>query len=756
MSTEEDRRNATVIEMLADLPSPDGPEVKPGFLPATATLSRALIDAHLTPAIRRQLAGGTCCAIIEVPGAGWVDPIRRALRRLGEWDHAVVRTGSERSSSRPDGGNDVVVETLARGGRVVGISHAPDRLLPSALVGAADVRLVIGTPSNPVIARVIRAATGRSPRALPDNLVAGLGFEDLCAAIRVGSTPASCVRRIKAATAARTGTDASLADVPLLTELHGYGEAMGWALDLVADLERWRRGEIAFDAIERCAVFASEPGLGKTTFCRSLAKTARLPIFVTSVADWFASSTGYLDGVIKQIDAIFSNAAAVAPAIVFLDEIDAVPNRAKMTDRAREWWTPMVTRLLTILDGAASGMAGRLIVIGATNHAENLDPGLIRPGRLSRVIHIGKPSPEDLAGILRQHLGADLSGTDLTEVARLGDGATGADAVGWIRSARRAARQAGRDMVLADLMAEVAPEIPRSPEDDLRIALHESGHAVTAHALGWEVQLVTLAVGAGGGARTVASAPGKHVFTRLQLEDQILVTLAGRAAEEVMCGTVSTASGGDNSDLALAANLLAAIHATYGLGTTLLHRASAEDAHALVQRDGKLQREVTDDLQRLYAQALGLVRDRRGQISSVAAALLRSRTLTAQAFGEALCSPPVALITSQAEGTHKQPDGPGRHCVPEGSARAPSDGQDRPGSPGPESKINHPGQETDHVKVHSAGCVVLPRSPFGQPRFLEPPDRGRLGFLLATSPGRGMLRTRSLGAGRGPAGGFEM
>jgi hypothetical protein len=163
--------------------------------------------------------------------------------------------------------------------------------------------------------------------------------------------------------------------------MHGMGEAMAWANRLLADLERWRAGEIPFEAIERHVVLASEPGLGKTTFARSLAKSARLPLVATSVGAWFSSSAGYLDSVVKAIDGAFARAAASAPAILFLDELDALPSREALGPREGSWWTPVIGHMLTTLDGAISGVAGRLIIVGATNYAQKLDPALIRPGR---------------------------------------------------------------------------------------------------------------------------------------------------------------------------------------------------------------------------------------------------------------------------------------------------------------------------------------------------------------------------------------
>src|SRR5690606_1407279 len=139
--------------------------------------------------------------------------------------------------------------------------------------------------------------------------------------------------------------------------------------------------------------------LFKTTFAKSLAKSTGLPLTATSVGEWFSNSAGHLDSVIKEVDRIFQSALSAAPSILFLDEIDAIPDRRTLDARGRDWWLPVVTHILTKLDGVTSGGVGNLIVMGATNHPERIDPALIRPGRLSKVIEIGLPSPDDLKGI---------------------------------------------------------------------------------------------------------------------------------------------------------------------------------------------------------------------------------------------------------------------------------------------------------------------------------------------------------------------
>ncbi|BCM81583.1 AAA family ATPase [Methylobacterium indicum] len=211
-----------------------------------------------------------------------------------------------------------------------------------------------------------------------------------------------------------------------------------------------------------------------------MAKAARIPLVATSVTGWFTGSNGYLDGVLKAFEGKLALAAAQAPALLFLDEVDAIPSRDGLSARGRDWWTPVITGVLAALDSTTSGDASRLIVVGATNHLSALDPAMIRPGRPFPPIEITRPSAEDLASILRQHLGADLPGEDLMPVVMLGTGATGAEAVGWIKAARSAARVEGRRMTVADLARSVSSEEDRTPEELAVCARHEAAHAVAA------------------------------------------------------------------------------------------------------------------------------------------------------------------------------------------------------------------------------------------------------------------------------------
>lgn len=595
---------------------------------AIETLATFSLEATLKRGMLRRIAKARSFAmVVEVPSSEWIVPVRTACNALASWDEIISRSGSNKTEDRPDKGNDRVATMLARGHRVLGVSQACDRYLPSALVQAADVRVRVQAPTDAVIARVIRAATGGSV-PLPPGIAQGLNFSTLCSAVRTGTTARSCVDRIVAAREATVLVDSSVASAPDFETLAGYGEAHSWGIRLLSGIEAWRSRDATFPR-DRNVVLASEPGLGKTTYVRALAKAARLPLVSTSVSSWFTQSNGYLDGVLKCIDELFFGARS-RPRIIFIDELEGVPNRAALTDRAKEWWTPVVGSLLLHIENLYSDPDAMVCVLGATNFEDRLDAALVRPGRLNRVIRIEKPSAKDLAAILRQHLGKDLPALDLEQIAELGAGATGAQAAAWVERARDAARENRRVLASSDILDVVVPHDDRSPEAIWRSAVHEAAHAVSMELLGvGKVQRVDVINRNGTGGLTNALSHLGTMPTRDGLERLVITYLAGRAAETVFLGETSAGSGGSAvSDLGRATSTVVSIHASLGLGKGLAYRGHGDGfSEALLRFDPHLTKTVEDDLARLQAAAVDLVAGNRTLVGAIAERLISSRMI---------------------------------------------------------------------------------------------------------------------------------
>lgn len=575
------------------------------------------------------------CLVVQAPAADWVTPLYRGIKQLGHWRYAIERSAAGRSRSYDDPDERVVI-SLSEGDRIFGVSQDPKAHLPQAMLTSADRLVSLPQPSAEVVGRVITEVTGKSPGHLPGDLCVGLSFDEIVGCIRVGSSASECADRLKRAAKARNRVQAFGPDVPEIKDLHGYGAAQQWALDLIQDLGAYRRGEIGWDAVSSpLVILQSPPGRGKTAMVRSLAKSSDLPLIATSVGQWFANSPGYLDSIVKQIDQVFAAARAVAPAILFLDEIDAIPNRLTMSRRGADWWTPIITHLLTLLDGTNPASTEKLVIVGATNHVDRLDEALIRPGRLSRVIEIAPPDERALAGIFRQHLGGDLEGADLTHAGRLAFGclATGAQVVEWVKAARRIARAEKRAMTLADLLLAIAPGDQRSERDRRRAAVHEAGHALAAHLTGnTPVGISTIEDGRRDGFTIFENG---RLETRGDIEDLVTQFLAGRAAEELVLGEVSAGAGMvAGSDLARATKFAGALHLSAGLGEHIRFQADVDKVLDALATDCTAAQRVEDDLRRLYLRAMELLCEHRPILQAVTEELMLHRYVARERFLE--------------------------------------------------------------------------------------------------------------------------
>ncbi|MDE3749570.1 AAA family ATPase [Methylobacterium radiotolerans] len=614
-------------------------------LSVSTVLAAAMLYEALTPRDRRRIARCRGLAMtVAVATADWIDPVVDALRRAHEWREVFKRHGASRTSDKPEVGNDACAGALAAGRSALGVSTAPERYLPSALLAVADLRVTLGNPSTQAVRSAIQVVTGRRPGPLPIDLVRGLSPTEIVACIRKGSTASACVRRLRTASASkRTDVEVGLEAVPALADCLGYGEAQEWGLRLVSAIEEYRRGERAWESVEdRNIVLSGDAGVGKTTFARSLAKSAGVPLIATSVSTWFASGGGYLNEIVRAVDALFARAAAIGgPVVVLLDECDNIPNRATVDARYRDFWVPIISHILLALDSAVSGENSRLVVIGATNFPDRLDEALVRPGRLNRIVHIPRPDIPAVAGILRQHLGNALPGVDLMPLANIGAGATGAEIAGWAKGARMMARQDGRDMVLGDLVDQIVPPETRSPDLLRAISRHEAAHAAATILLGLgTITNVSLVARGGYAGRTSARLRDTGMMSAADLDALVVSILAGRAADEHWGRITSGAGGSRQSDLAHATALVAGKHGAWGLGVSLLYRGDQSDAMSLIRTDPAFRKVIEADLQDLFERARGFVQANALTIDRLAQRLMERRVLGGDEVHDIVGVPP--------------------------------------------------------------------------------------------------------------------
>jgi hypothetical protein len=606
------------------------------IISARATLVAAAIEGATTPAERRALRGKRQLAVVvQVPTPAWVGAVgAHFTEAVGQSWNAFARDGSNRTVHTAETGNADAAKALAGGQRVVGIA-ANLAILPTALMSAVDITIRIANPSAAVLREAIMRFTGGTLRQpIGDDIGSGLDFDDLTAAMRDGSSPERIVERLRAASAARRG-QVRKDRVPVLETAVEYGDARLWGLDLARDIADYRAGKLAWRDVDRGVCLHSAPGLGKSLFAHVLARACDIPLVSASIGELFASSSGNLDGVIKAMRSFFSRAAALAPCILFVDEIDAMPNRETLSNHNRDWWTPVINDFLTLLDAAIAGQREGVVVVGATNNIQAIDPALLRPGRLEKMVEIKRPDLAGAINILRHHLDGELKG-DLSEIGAMIEGSTGAEIMYAVRGARRIARHAGRAMTADDIKRSIVPIAELPPDLIFRMSIHEAAHAVVALAIpAGTVRQVVIRSKGGSGGRTTLSFDGADLFTRRDIEDQVVVDLAARVAERHFTGAVSCGGGGaDDSDLGVATVLIASLHASFAMGDQLVYLAAGDELLREVRMNPALHACVDQHLRGLEGRAEKLVRDNRDAILAVARRLSVQRYLSGAAVRE--------------------------------------------------------------------------------------------------------------------------
>ncbi len=651
--------------------------------PAEATayvLVRRLLSAE--PGLRAKAREPGAAIVVEVPDAEWVAPVAetwrmlvqdtdevpldgddaqdRPYRRLSKVESRWAefrRDGSDRWH-RPEDGNGTVRAMVASGRPVYGFSSSPSRFLPSDLLRIATATVAIGPLDPSTLAEAATILTGAAPATarFPADTAPLVTVGDLWLARRPHQDADDYLRRLMDLASQR------IAASPLtLDGLHGMDEAVRWGLDVARDLADFARGTLRWRDVDRGAVLVGPTGTGKTTFARALAAQCGVSLVTGSLGQWQGSREGHLGTTLAAMQETFDAARKAAPCILLVDEIDSFGNRATFRNHNRDYAVQVVNGFLEELDGAAAREG--VVVVGCCNDAGGIDPAILRPGRLERLINVPIPDQAALAAILRHHLGNELAAADLSRLTLLGLGSTGAEAERWVRGMRRRARHERRLPTVADLEAELrgGGEHPL-PETTRRVAIHEAGHAV-ATAVGRPGVLVSATVLANGGhagqVRWTQPGVGNPAVTRESLAAVLRELLAGRAAEEELLGAASAGSGGGaTSDLATATRLATAAVTALGLdegGGALVWRGmpDADDLPDLLAARPELARRVGEMLDAAYAEAKALVRRHGGAVSSLAELLAVRQTVSGAEIEFLVATSPLDIRTRATRGTRR-------------------------------------------------------------------------------------------------------
>ncbi len=335
------------------------------------------------------------------------------------------------------------------------------------------------------------------------------------------------------------------------------------------------------------ALLVGPPGTGKTLLARATAGEAHAAFFSVSGAEFVESLVGVGAARIRDL---FAKARSAAPAIVFIDELDAVGRkRGAGVGQGNDEREQTLNQLLVEMDGFDAG--GGLIVLAATNRPDILDPALLRPGRFDRQVTIDAPDAEGREQILSLYLGDRPCAEDVepAEIARRCPGFTGAELENVVNEAALLSARGGHTAIGMHDLDEAIQRVVGGPRNDTHvlgpdeletIAVHEAAHAVVAaaHRDGAQVHQVSI-VSRGrrlGRATALLLDRDRTVLRRSDLERQLDIAMAGAAAERIAFGEVSTAV---NDDLHTATQLARSMVTSFGmssLGPVTIGEQSAE------------------------------------------------------------------------------------------------------------------------------------------------------------------------------------
>ena len=404
--------------------------------------------------------------------------------------------------------------------------------------------------------------------------------------------------------------------------------------------------------IPKGVLLVGPPGTGKTLLAKSVAGEADVAFLSISGSDFVEMYVGVGASRVRDL---FEQAKKQSPAIVFIDEIDAVGRqRGSGLGGGHDEREQTLNQLLVEMDGFTANSG--VVVLAATNRVDILDPALLRPGRFDRQVYVGLPDIKGREEILKVHarnkpLAEDV---DLAEIARGTAGFTGADLENLLNEAALLSGRRNEPVIRQKTIQESIIKVIAGPEKHSRVipeqerkltAFHEAGHAVVMHDLPGQDpvhQITIVPRGQAGGMTISLPEEDRSYLSKGYMEDEIVALLGGRAAEELMLGDIST---GASNDLQRATTIARKMVGTYGMSKRLGHVAfnAGSDEVFIGKSMGhtrpyseKIAAEMDDEIQQIladgYARCTEILKRQQEKLEAVASFLLEHETMTAEEF----------------------------------------------------------------------------------------------------------------------------
>ena len=404
--------------------------------------------------------------------------------------------------------------------------------------------------------------------------------------------------------------------------------------------------------IPKGVLLVGPPGTGKTLLAKAVAGEADVAFLSISGSDFVEVYVGVGASRVRDL---FEQAKKQSPAIVFIDEIDAVGRqRGSGLGGGHDEREQTLNQLLVEMDGFAANEG--VVVLAATNRVDILDPALLRPGRFDRQVFVGLPDIKGRQDILTIHAkGKPLpEDVDLAKVARATAGFTGADLENLLNEAALLTGRRGQKFITEDAIQQSVIKVIAGPEKHSRVipeqerrltAYHEAGHAVVIHALPNHDpvhQITIVPRGQSGGMTIFLPEEDRSYRSRSFMTEQIVSLLGGRAAEEMMLGDIST---GASSDIQRATAIARKMVGTYGmsekLGNVAFDTGSDEvfigksmgHARPYSERTAaEMDTEIRAIIDSAYDRCRTILAESKPQLEAVAAYLLEHETMDAETF----------------------------------------------------------------------------------------------------------------------------